>query len=120
MVVVARYDGHAAPFGEASESIDRAWIRACGGAYERRDRPARARFYVDVKFREKVLETALRRRHPGQLENVADKDQLGVLARDAFAQRRERGALAIVAKESRVAVLVQVEITDDVHGHGAQ
>jgi hypothetical protein len=71
----------------------------------------------DVQLLEEAREALPRRRHRGEIEDVAEQDHLVALA-DLPAQRRQPLALPSVVEEPRFAFLIQVQIAGDIQGHG--
>ena len=108
MVVIPGHERHAHPLGQARERIDRERICTRSGADERSDRPAWPRLGLDRQSREEAAQAPFRRGHRGQVEDVAEQDQLRTVGRNLFTQRRECAPLPIVAEEPRVVVLVEV------------
>jgi hypothetical protein len=88
--------------------IDRVRIGTRSGSDELSDRSAWPRLGLDRQSREETAQSPFRRGHRGQVEDVAEQDQLRSIVRDLFAHRRELAPLPIVAEKPGVVVLVEV------------
>src|SRR6266404_7032274 len=120
MVVVPGHERHGHPLRQSRERIDRMRIRTRSGSDERSDRPAWRRLGLDRQAREEMAQALFGRGHRGQVEDVSEQDQLRTVACDLFAQRRQCAPLPIIAEESRVLVLVEVQVADNVNRHERQ
>jgi hypothetical protein len=108
MVVVPGYQRHPHPLRQTRERSDGVRIRPRGASDKRSDRPAWPRLGLDRQFREETLQPLFRRGHRGQVEDVAEQNQLRTLVCNLFTQRSEYAPLPIVAEEPRVVVLIEV------------
>jgi hypothetical protein len=108
VVVVPGHERHAHSLRQARERIDRVRIGTRSGSDELSDRSAWPRLGLDRQSREETAQSPFRRGHRGQVEDVAEQDQLRSIVRDLFAHRRELAPLPIVAEKPGVVVLVEV------------
>jgi len=118
MVVVARNDGELGALGKLRQRLEGDRVAFVHGGQQRGQRAAGRRLPGDPELLEKRLQPLGRRLHGGEVEAVAEQDQLRpVVAGDAVAQLRQLAPLAVVGEEPGLGALVEMEVAHRVNGH---
>ena len=118
VVVVAGNDGELRPLRELRQRLEGHRIALAHGGEQRRQLPAGRRLFGHLQPLEELPEALGRRLHGGEVEAVAEEDQLGpFVAGDALAQLGQLPALAVVGEEPGLAALVEMEVADRVQAH---